>query len=282
MKIFKQNLLSILFVASCLRPSILMAQTDPILVAQQADCAKITSSEWSSKLNRCVTKVQAVETRNEATACNAIVDLTARADCHKALAEKKSGLSADPNNLNQGNIGKSAIMNGIGSAYAILGLINGTALTKNPSTCTSKTIFKITAVAGTATDLWLKARAKKKVDELSNKYKLETAEGAMDAQTKALLYLKEEQATVAEIAGMEKKRNMALMLGYGAASAMAIYEMFVPAGSASCYKKDVAGANKIPMAEATNTAPSIGGGTSTLESRAAIDYNVTILAKTPE
>jgi len=131
------------------------------------------------------------------------------------------------------------VMNGVGSAYAIVGMINGVGKDKKDSECMSKKIFGITAMAGFASDIYLKIRAKKKVKELEGKYKLETKQGAYDAQVKALQYLKEEQETVADIAGLEKKRNMLLMLGYGAASVMAIYEMATMGTmNAGCFKPD--------------------------------------------
>ncbi len=216
------------------------AGADKYMADQRAACAKNTAMEWNDSLNRCVGKKQARETRNAAKDCNTIEDLAAREKCHIALAEKNTGLSADPNSLNKGNTGKSAIMNGVGTAYAVLGMINGVGSSKKESACTSKKIYGYTAMAGLATDIWLKIRAKKKMDELAGKYKLGKEQNPYDAQVKALHYLKEEQETVADIAGMEKKRNMLLILGYGAATAMAIYEWASPQLNSQCYAKEPA------------------------------------------
>lgn len=232
-------LITILFVISS-TPTFAVddAGADKFIADQRAACAKNTAMEWNDSLNRCVGKKEARETRNAAKECNAIEDLKAREKCHIALAEKNSGLNSDPNSLNQGNTGKSAIMNGVGTAYALLGMINGVGSSKKESNCTSKKIYGYTAMAGLATDIWLKIRAKKKMDELAGKYKLDKTQNPYDAQVKALYYLKEEQETVADIAGMEKKRNMLLMLGYGAATAMAIYEWAAPTLNAQCYAKE--------------------------------------------
>ena len=208
------------------------------MTKQKTACTSNSAKEWNSKLNRCVGKQEAIDTRNEAKSCNAIEDLRAREKCHLSLAEKKTKLSSDPNSLSQGNLGKSAIMNGVGTAYTVLGMINGMGSGKKESKCMSKKIFGITAMAGTATDIWLKIRAKKKMDSLAGKYKLEKTQNPYDAQVKALHYLKEEQETVEDIASAEKKRNMLLMLGYGAATAMAIYEMATYVTSSQCYVKD--------------------------------------------
>lgn len=228
-----------LILTSGLTPSIAFSQTDTTLDAQKADCAKNSAAEWSLTLNKCVGKVADRQTRHDAQDCNKIEDLNQRAECHKKLAEQKTGLSSDPNSLNQGGTTGSMVMNGIGTAYAIVGMIQGVGKEKKDSACTSKKIFGVTAMAGFASDIFLKIRAKKKVDELQGKYKLETKQGAYDAQVKALQYLKEEQETVADIASMEKKRNMLLMLGYGAASVMAIYEMWsMGTMNAGCFKPD--------------------------------------------
>lgn len=227
-----------LVVTSSTLPSLAFAQVDTSLDQQKADCAKNSAAQWSATMNRCVGTVEAKQTRDDSKACNAIADLTQRAECHKKLAEQKTGLNSDPNSLNQGNTGKSAIMNGVGSAYAILGYFNVFASKKTQSPCMSKKIFGVTALAGTVSDFYLKARAKAKVNELTNKYQLGVKTGAYDAQVKALEYLKDEQNTVADIANMEKKRNMLLMMGYGAATIMAIYEMTPMGANAACTKKD--------------------------------------------
>ncbi len=213
---------------------------DKNMQKQIEDCNKNTAKEWNSELNRCVGKAEARATRNEAKECNAIADIEQRKACHLKLAEKNTGLNGDTDSLNQGNIGKSAIMNGVGSAYAILGFINGAGESGKESTCTSKKIFGVTALAGTVTDIWLHIRTKKKMEELANKYQLDKTQSPYEAQVRALYYLKEEQQTVADIASAEKKRNLLLTLGYGAASAMAIYEIATSStgGSTHCWQKE--------------------------------------------
>jgi hypothetical protein len=211
------------------------AQSDAGMTKQIEDCNKNTASEWSSSLNRCVGKAEARQNRHEADACNAITDITSREACHKALAEKTSGLSSDPKSLKQGNTTGSMMMN---AAYTIVSVINFTGSGASKSSCTSKTIFGVTAVAGLASDFYLKYKAKKKIKELTGKYTLDVKNGASDAQVKALEYLKEEQKTVAEIAGFEKKRNLILMLGYGAAGVMAAVELAFPAMNPECNKSD--------------------------------------------
>lgn len=218
--------------------SIAIAQTDTSLDAQREACGKNSAAEWSSSMNKCVGKVEDRKTRHEVEDCSLLTDIEQRKECHKKIAEKKTGLNADPDSLPKGTTGKSAVMNGAASAYAILGIINSMGSGNNKSMCTSKKIFAVTAIAGTLSDIWLKIQAKKKLNSLKDKYQLDVKNNAYDAQSKAFQYLKDEQATVKDIAGQEKKRNMLLMLGYGAASLMAIYEMTPYGANSDCLKKE--------------------------------------------
>lgn len=197
------------------------AQDDSFIASQQAECTKNTAMEWNSAMNKCVGKVAAREDRHEAQACNQIADIPQREACHIALAEKNTGLSSDPDTLYKGSNG-ALMMN---AAYTIVSVINFTGKGGIKSSCTSKKVFAVAAIAGLATDILLKMQAKKKVKELTDKYKLEKEMAANTAQVKALEYLKEEQETVAKIAGQEKTRNMLLVVGYGAAGAIALYEI---------------------------------------------------------
>jgi len=240
---------------------------DKYLQKQIEDCNKNTAKQWDSSTNRCVGKVEAIATRNEAKECNAIADIEQRKACHLNIAQKNSGLNADPNSLNQGNLGKSAIMNGIGSAYAILGFINSAGESGKNSTCTSKKIFGYTALAGTVTDIWLKIRSKKKMNALADKYQLDKTNSPYEAQVRALYYLKEEQQTVADIAAAEKKRNLLLTLGYGAASAMAIFEIATSStgGSTHCWQKEVK--TQEPVAQQAAEQSNATAGTETVRAQ---------------
>lgn len=213
------------------------AKVEANMAAQVSACKANTAMEWSSSLNRCVGKVEARATRNESKACNAIEDVKAKEKCHIAVAEKSTGLSADVEKLNtQGGTTGSMMMNGsIAAAYSIITLISKFGAKKSNNNCTSKHIMGITSLAGLASDAYLKVSAKKKVKELEDKYALDKTSSAYEAQVKALEYLKEEQQTVAKIASLEKKRNLALMLGYGVAAGFAVYEMTFPSQNAPCY-----------------------------------------------
>ena len=228
------------------------SQVDPVIEKQKADCAKNTANVWSTSLNKCVGTAQARNDRHAADDCNAIADIPKREACHKALAEKETNLSSDTSKLYQGSYDKSMVING---AYTIVAAINFMGAKKGKSSCTSKTIFAATAVVGLATDFYLKMQAKKKVDELNNKFKLDVSNNASDSQIKALEYLKDEQKTVSEIAGLEKKRNMVLGVGYGAAGLMAGYELATTGTNPDCAKSDK------PEAKADGGTPAAGSTT---------------------
>jgi hypothetical protein len=221
---------------------------------QRLECSKNKSQEWSAQKNRCVSKLEDQLTRKEVEACAKLTDVTQQADCYKKIAEKKTNLDSNVDNLDKGNVNKSLIMNGIGAAYGMLGMINGIGQGKKSSSCTSKKIFGITALAGVVTDLMMKNETKKKLDELKTKYQISVKNSAFENQSKAFEFLKEEQMTVKDIASKEKKRNMLLMLGYGAASVMAIYEM-TTANNPGCYSKE--GGDSAPSTTPPAATPSV-------------------------
>lgn len=228
------------------------AKVESNMAAQVAACKANSAMEWSSTLNRCVGKAAARETRNDSKACSKLEDVAAREKCHLSLAEKKTGLSADTEKLNQGGTTGSMMMNGsIAAAYVISSLISEKGVSGLTSGCTSKKILALTSAAGLASDLYLKISAKKKVKELEGKYALDKTSSAYEAQVKAFEYLKEEQETVVKIASLEKKRNLALMLGYAVAAGFAVYEIAFPTNNPQCNDPDSTEANP---AEGTQTA----------------------------
>ncbi|MBY0415356.1 MAG: hypothetical protein K2Q18_14385, partial [Bdellovibrionales bacterium] len=59
---------------------------DEAIAAQKTACTKNTAMEWSASLNRCVGKAAARETRNQASACDDVKEVSAREKCHIQLA----------------------------------------------------------------------------------------------------------------------------------------------------------------------------------------------------
>ena len=201
-----------------------LSDNDPYLAKQKEECAKKLNKTWDTSRNRCIEKVENKEMRKAETEagnkCLEIKDLEARKKCFVEDARAKTpGMNTQP----QGGAlkGTAAIVT---HAYSVMSLIQ-MATNGVESNCTSKTIFGATSLVGSLSDIYLKIQTKKKLKSLQDKYKIDLNTGRHDAQVKALEYLKEEQETLADIANKEKKRNMLMMAGYGAALGFAVYEM---------------------------------------------------------
>lgn len=192
--------------------------------AQKEACSKNSAMEWNVELGRCVGKAAARQTRHEAQACDALTDIAAQKACHMRVAESKTGVSGDAekeaskvNSLQS----RSTIIN---TANTVVAAINMIAKDSSESKCMSKQIFGITALGGFLTDIYMKINTKKKLNSLKDKFVVDNKDNAYSSQVKALEYLKEEQEVIKKIASQEKKRQMLLMIGYGAAAATAVFE----------------------------------------------------------
>lgn len=228
---------TILVLLSAFITSFALHAEEDELQAQKTACAKNTAMEWSLDLNRCVGKAQSRKDRHDAQDCNALTDVEARKACHMNLATTKTGVTADPNQaaekISSGQT-QSAVIN---TASTIVSMLNLFASDKAGSACMSKSIMGITSVGGLATDIWMKIDTRKKLKALQNKYQIDAKTSPYDAQSRALYYLKEEQEVVKKIASLEKKRQMLLMIGYGAAVVAAGFESMT---NAACWQKEPA------------------------------------------
>lgn len=198
---------------------------DKFVSDQMSACNKNTAMEWNSTLNRCVGKVEARAQRNEAKACNEITDIEQRKSCHLQLASANTGVNGDPNAVGEKMSSLQSQSSIVNAATTIVSAINYFGKDGQESNCMSKNILGITSLGGFLTDIYLKIKTKKKLKALQDKFQIESKDSAYNTQVMALQYLKEEQMTVKEIASLEKKRQMLLMIGYGAAAATAGYEM---------------------------------------------------------
>jgi hypothetical protein len=232
---------SILSVCLLINSPYVFSQTnsEATVSAQKAECDKNKAAEWSTKYNRCLTKAQSKENRLAAQECDKNTDAAEREKCHNALAEKLTGLSSDPNQIGANSTTNTSMMvNGVGTAYSALSFLNVFGKSKKESPCTSKKIYGVTSVGGFLSDFYIKYTTKKKVDELKEKYKTDVKTSSQESQLRAFQYLRDEQEKIKEIASLEKKRNMILMLGYGAAAIMALYEMTPMGANAACTKPE--------------------------------------------
>ena len=206
------------------------AEDDPF-ASERASCIANSAKEWNAATNRCMQKQAAMDRRHDIETCDdktKYPNATDREKCHMDKAKAAAGPEASQNiddmaKEGQGNKDAGMVIN---AAYTAIALFNGSGPMWAKSTCTSKQIFGVTAIAGIATDIWLKMEAEKKVKDLKDKFKLDSESSASGAQVKALEFLKEEQQTIADIASKEAKRDMLLSIGYGAAMIAAFIELY--------------------------------------------------------
>lgn len=232
------------------------AFADPIIDQQKAACAQNTSKEWDDATNTCKDKTSTTTQRNAVAACMDLADLTARQNCMDARARE----AAAARGVNVGNdsaaakqalsdISNDPMKQSADILGATLAIMNMVIAKKIGDPCTCKNIFAITALGGILTDKFMKKDLAKKLDEIKAAYKIDSKTTTYDAQKKALEYLRDVEAAIADIAGQEEKRLQILALGYAAASLMAIWESTV---DTTCYQT---------QAEAkTDSKPAVAGG----------------------
>ncbi len=236
------------------------AEEDASISGQRAMCASRPGFYWNTSLNRCMAKEDTAQFKKDTEACDKITDTEQKKSCMLSLAQMRSNVTSDPSKANLAN---SKVL--ISTAYGVLGgLLMFGAI--EDADCPSKTIFGVTALAGTAADWFIKFKANKKSKELRDKYKIDTSTNSYHAQSKALEYLKDEQGAVLDLAKKEKIRNMAITAGFAAASITAIVEMISPSTFPNCYKPSVAkdgagGATKDGPAPDTGTTAKTPSGT---------------------
>jgi hypothetical protein len=203
--------------------------------AQKEACSKNTAMEWNIELGRCIGKAAARQTRHDAQDCDALEDINAKKACHMQLATGKTGVTDDPNEAASKVNSLQSRSTIINTANTVVAAINMVAKDSSESKCMSKQIFGITSLGGFLTDIYMKINTKKKLDSLKDKFILDGKDNAYSSQVKALEYLKEEQEVIKKIASQEKKRQMLLMIGYGAAAAVAAVETFE---NSACYGQE--------------------------------------------
>ena len=230
MKSYCYQLIHIILSSSLIVTSISFAPyayaADPT-AADIAACTANTAQEWDYTKNRCVQKTNVKTDQANAAACDHPTENETPADCQLRVAKSKANAAGVDTNAD-GLAKKNSMDKDFGSvihlAYTVIAIANGAGIGMAKSTCTSKKIFGITAIAGVATDLYLRMDTAKKISDLNNKFQLNAKTAASDAQVQALEYLKAQQQIVVDIAGQEMKRDMLLTIGYGAAMIAAIME----------------------------------------------------------
>ncbi len=203
-------------------------ETDPDLAKAMVDCQASKSKRWDSLRNMCVTTQEAFDTRNEVNACGELTGAAQKA-CHDRIAEEKTGVKAGSED------GKDPLMLISLLGAGVTGLMILAAKKSAGSTCTSLYIMGATSVAGLAAEFLYKRDAKKKLTDLTKKYKAEAAiESTFAAQKRAFEYLKEEQLAISELAKKRFHSYLAVTAGYSAAAIYAILESTGSMGIKKC------------------------------------------------
>ena len=219
---------------------------DPKLSQQKIECEKRTDSRWNDDLNSCVFKEEIEAISDDESDC---VDQ----DCFTKNAEKHTGIEANDTYRDSkldtvSQVGAGAYLVFMKIAQKVTALkgdnINGnqdfrSIGEKRPGeACASKTLFKMTSAAWVVGDLYLKYSAKSKLKKLKEEYKDESEESSGESyqsQVRAFHYLLKEQKIIEEQATMRSLLQKTVAAGYGASTALALFEM-TPTGSiSSCY-----------------------------------------------
>ncbi|MCK5074207.1 MAG: hypothetical protein KAQ98_12325 [Bacteriovoracaceae bacterium] len=197
---------------------------DPALKKQKDECTQ-ASKEWVCELNRCLTKEDAIDMRNEVVKCQALETDAERKKCFDDLAYQKS----DSPTISD----KSSDTMAMGVYGITVAMVAMSYLSKkeNRTSCTSKTIFKGAASAFLMAEIYQYFMLGKKLEKLHKEYEEKTmSENQYNAQVDAFNYLKEEQEAIRDIAKKKKTVYMALTAAYGAAAVVAAYELVTQTG----------------------------------------------------
>lgn len=249
-------------------------ETDPDLAKAMVECQESKSKRWDSLRNMCVTTQESFDTRNEVNACGELTGAEQKA-CHDRIAEEKTGVKAGSED------GKDPLMLISLLGAGVTGLMIMAAKKSAGSTCTSLYIMGATSVAGLAAEFLYKRDAKKKLTELTTKYKEEAAiENTFAAQKRAFEYLKEEQLAISELAKKRFQSYLAVAAGYSAAAIYAILESTGSMGIKKCGGSEEAEADA--GADANADAGSAGTETPTADAGASAPSADAAAGATPD
>lgn len=220
--------ISFFFLAMTLAATSVFAQFDDMphhaefLEKQKIECSQSPSKRWDSQRNSCVTLTEVKERRDDIRECQNNEKYPTAADkkrCHEQVAERETGVG-----VGEGDRGGSDVLLVSSTTAALSAIMMFSSEPKFSSACMSRNIFAGTSVVGLAAEFFYKKNAKKKLEELQEAYKKETAQkDAYHAQKRAFEFLKEEQLAIKEFE--EKRRNALYIMtaGYAAAALTAVF-----------------------------------------------------------
>lgn len=192
------------------------------LEKQKIECSKSPSKKWDSERNACITLQEAKDRRDKIRSCgdeSKYPSEEARKKCYDDVAQEETGVAMGEGG--KGGMGMLAVSSATAALSAIMMYTSGGL----KSSCTSRNIFAGTSAVGLAAEFFYIRSAKKKLEELQEAYKKETASGdEYHSQKRAFEFLKEEQLAIKEFE--EKRRNALYVMtaGYAAAGVWAAVE----------------------------------------------------------
>lgn len=192
------------------------------LEKQKVECSKSPSKKWDSERNACITLQEAKDRRDKIRSCgdeSKYPTEEARKKCYDDVAQEETGVG-----MGEGDKGGMGML-AVSSATAALSAIMMFSSKSLKSSCTSRNIFAGTSAVGLAAEFFYIRSAKKKLEELQEAYKKETASGdEYHSQKRAFEFLKEEQLAIKDFE--EKRRNALYVMtaGYAAAGVWAVVE----------------------------------------------------------
>lgn len=198
-------------------------QVNNSMESEKAACEEQEFKTWDSTRNLCVMQdnQKSFESRKQYDECAAKEDEAERKSCMEALAKSETS-DVDFEKAEKGGFGKSIPH----AAITGLTVLNWSAQEKGlDSLCTSAKILGATAAAGFVAENYFKKFASDKMKDLEKSFKSDQEQDPYSTQILAFDYLKKEQETVSEIADMRNKAYLLLTIGYGIATAMAVYDL---------------------------------------------------------
>ncbi|MBL6990803.1 MAG: hypothetical protein ISR65_13545 [Bacteriovoracaceae bacterium] len=200
---------------------------DQAMAQAKTQCESTKTGRWDCQSNRCLTTQDVVELREDYQQCAAIEDQNEKKKCHEDFAKSEAGdlTEYEPT---------SGLSQGVYALTVALATINFFSK-KATGSCMSKTLFNVAAVSSLLSEAYFFFFLSKKLKKLEEGY--EYSEDPYQAQLSAFKYLKTEQETIATVAKQKANAYYVQAALYGAAMAMALYEMFTSSTCAGTSKK---------------------------------------------
>ncbi len=176
---------------------------DAVMSSNKVKCIETIGRDWDCSLNRCLTLGETIKLREDWKSCTMNHhDKTIRQSCYDDVAV---------NNVDLESLNKSYdVKKGSNKKIAIDSLFFAMSYLQQKGAspggkCLSRKLFKSAAIVGVSAELYIKFQAKSKFDAIKEAYEEEQKDqAAYDAQARAIMYLKEEQELVQDLAKYRK------------------------------------------------------------------------------